>query len=289
MIWHAVIEKCMGTSTEIDCHAGLWGGPKYIHKWNNDPWYMDLTPDFILPDFILQPHDEEGEYPPDFYSRSLFHRSPTNYGLLNLREASPDINIELENNLISDFPFRFNCPVVLMHYLNTTPARQLNHLRSVIVELSGCDEDCCYKHVPVPWRSWSKSCGERWSAAIEHLPAAIKLINFELGWKPMHVGDGGYVNEMLAQLEIVGKKTQRLAPNAEITMTPLIFPSVCWTGDWVPLTGVRDPGALDPKSHDIKKWWREFREETKSEREEAWREFSEKTKSDLKVVGAGKW
>ena len=241
----------MDASMELDCYPSFWEGPKYTYKWNHGPLDIDMTPEIVL-----QPHDDQAEFGLNFHPRYLSQRSWQSNGVPQLREASPDINIEVENDLVSNYPFRFSCPVVLSRYLNTTDARQLNRLRSIVIELSGCCKQCCDRRVP--WRSWFKSCGQGWIAAIERLPAAIKLIKFELGWNCL------YLKEVLAQLEIVSKKTRRLAPNAEIKVSNL---RALRYRDRDILRDMID--EIEDHSEDYKKWWRESREKTKSQREEA--------------------
>ena len=241
----------MGASTEIDCHPSFWGGPKYTGKWNHGPLDMDMTPEIVL-----HPHDDGADIGLNFHSKCLFHRSWQSNGVPQLREASPDINIEVENVLASNYPFRFRCPVVLIRYLDTTSAREINRLRSIIVELSGCCKPCCNRRVP--WRSWLKGCIEGWIAAIERLPTAIKLIKFEIGWTYLDV----------AQLEIVAKKTQRLAPNAKIKVSDLpVLRSNHREILHRSLRSIID--EIEDHSEDYKKWWRDSREKIKSQREEA--------------------
>ena len=248
----------MGASVELDCYPTFWGSPKHTCIWNQGPLDMDMKPEIVL-----LPHDDEAEFGLNFHSKSLFHRLWQSHGLTQLREASPDVNIEVESVLVSTYPIRFRCPVVLMRYLNTTSTWQLNRLRSIIVELSACCEECCI--MCKPWRSWFKTCDEGWIAAIERLPAAIKLIKFELGWIYLYLGDQStYVNEMLAQLEIVSKKTQRLAPDAKIKVSDL---RALRFMDCDILRGITD--EIENHSEDYKKWWRESREKTQSQMEEA--------------------
>ena len=257
MIWHAAIEDCMGASTEISCYPGLWRGLKYTNEWNHGPLDMDLTPEIIL-----QPHNDETELRPNFHPRHLFHRTWQDTGVLQLREVSPDVKIEIENVLVSNYPFRFRCPVVLIRYLNTASARQLNRLPSIIVELSSYCEEGCDR--PVAWRSWLKARVEAWIAAVERLPAAIELIKFEIDWTYLYAGDPSrYINEVLAQLEIMSKKTQRLAPNATVKVSILRESGF---KDRDILRGITD--EIENHSEDYKKWWRESREKTKSQREE---------------------
>ena len=249
----------MDDSMELDCYPSFWGGPKHTYNWIHGPLDMDITPEIVL-----QPHDDKTNvgFGLNFYSKNLFDRSWQNNGIPQLRMASPDINVEVENDL-SNYPFRFRCPVVLRRYLDTTSARQINRLRSIVIELSGCCEQCCDRRVP--WRSWFKSCGEGWIASIERLPASIKEITFELGWNCSYLGDpSGYVNGVFAQLEIVGKKTRRLAPNAKIVVTDLR--AFRWK-DRDTLWDILD--EFDDHSDDYKNWRRESREKSKSQSEEA--------------------
>ena len=256
MIWHAAIEDCMRVSMELDCYPISWGEAKHTYKLEHGPLDIDITPEIVL-----RPH--EADLGLNFYPTNKFDRSWQSSGVLQLREASSGINIEVENNLVSNYPFRFGCPEVLMRYLNTASARQLNGLRSIIVELSRYCEPCCDRDVP--WRSWFKSCGQGWIAAIERLPAAIKLIKFELSWKCEYMGNQSvFANEMLAQLEIVTKNSQRVAPNAKIKVSDL---HGLGSKDRDILQDIRD--EIEDHSEHYKKWWKESREKTNSQREEA--------------------
>ena len=248
----------MDASMELDCYPSFWDRPNYTYKWNNGPLDIDMTPEFVL-----QPHDDEAEFGLNLSPKYLFQRAWQSNGVPQLREASPDINIEVENDLVSNYPFRFRCPVVLSRYLNTTDARQINRLRSIVIELSGCCEQCCDRRVP--WRSWFKNCREGWIAAIERLPAAIKSIKFELGWNYLYLGTPSeFGKEVMAQFEIVSKKTRRLVPNAEIKVSDLC---ALRYRDRDILRDMLD--EIEEHSEDYKKWLRESREKINSQREKA--------------------
>ncbi|KAM0804820.1 hypothetical protein BDR22DRAFT_554280 [Usnea florida] len=257
-IWHAAIEDCMDGSVELDCYPRFWGPapPKRPYKWKHGPMDMDMTLEIVL-----QPHDEQtyAGFGLNIYSKFLSHRSWQTNGIPQLREASPDVNIEVESVLVSTYPFRFSCPVVLRRYLNTASAWQMNRLRSIIIELSGCCRNCCDRHVD--WPTWFKSCGEGWIACIERLPPAIKSIEFQLGWNYLFLGcPSVYAREVLARFEIVSKYTRRLAPNAEISVsdTRALFGKHHKTLDDM-------VDEVEQHSEDYKRWFRESREKSKSQ------------------------
>ena len=247
----------MDGSMVLNCYPSSWVVLNHTYKWNYGPMDMNITPEIVL-----QPHDD-GEFGLNLHPKRLFQRSWQRNGVPQLRDASPELNIEVEDVLVSNYQFRFRCPVVLSRYLSTTSAWQVNRLRSIVFELSGCCRECCERRVP--WRPWFKNCRQGWIASLERLPAGIKLIKFELGWHYSHLGSPDvYVKEVLAHLEIMTKKTRRLAPDAEIQVSGQ---RALRYKDRDILRDIID--EIDDHSEDYKKWWRESHEKTKGQREEA--------------------
>ena len=184
-----------------------------------------------------------------------------NHGLMQLRHASPDLKIELDNVIVFASIFRFSCPVILWRFLNSSSAQQINSLRSMTIELSSCSRCCDYRPLHL------KSCFEAWIAIVEHLPATLQSLNLELDFEVLQLLNNDMSSpflkndKVMAQVEIIVNKIRRQTPNATISTGGL------WRRDDSKV--FQDMvDELDDYSEDYKNWWRESREEAMSQSEE---------------------
>lgn len=197
----------------------------------------------------------------DFPINASFKRPWGSNGVMQLRHASPDLKIELDNVIVFASTFRFSCPVILWRFLNSSSAQQINSLRSIAIELSSCSSCCDY--VPLNLNS----CFEAWIAIIEHLPATLQSLSLELEFIVLQLLNKDMSSplpnndKVMAQVEIIVKKIRRQAPNATISTG----------GPWLPTPSkiLQDMvDELDDYSEDYKKWWTESREKAMSQSEE---------------------
>ena len=249
----------MDTTDGVRCCRHDWEELEHIKSWKQGPLNM------IRSFSESAPHREVcGDNVFNFYNNPLFFQPWYSNGVIQLRHASPDAKIEIENVFVFTNDFRFSCPVVFGHFLNTLSARQITLLRSVTIELSCCYNCCLYP--PPRYHRLFEICCEAWIAVIERLPATVQSVTFELGWQglyltnPRWIHQDKYDNTAMALLGTMTKKTRRQAPNATISTVDR------YEWDREILQGLL--AELDEYSEDYKKWWRESREKTMSHKEE---------------------
>ena len=240
-----------------------------VEGWDPGPLMMTRSSS-SRPTFSAQPHSEV--CPDDMFNclTSIFYqRRWYRHDAMQLRHASPEAKIELDNVSLFASTFKFSCPMLLSHFLNSLSARQINLLRSIELELFDCQlcSDCCL-YLCIPCRGVYKSSSKAWIASIERLPATIQSVTFKFGQNQTSLADplSGLlccVDKVLALLELVTKRTRRLAPNAKISIGDLHDRR---GEDSQILQDVLD--EVDEYSEDYKRWWRESCEKTMSQSEE---------------------
>ena len=204
MIWCAVIEDYL--------QSGL--RKHYNELWDNqDSTRLKSPLDFGT---YLWDSPREHGVGEIFDLDSYDWRSPIDEGVMSLRFVSPQAKIELENAFISIHDFRFTSPERLEDFLSQLSACQRLLLRSITLKLS------------VPAYGWvhlrepTESEYRAWQAVIEHLPATLRSVIFQLGCPRFHpdMRIRG-LEEYVAVLEVLAKKVQRQAPRAKISVAPM--------------------------------------------------------------------
>lgn len=165
---------------------------------------------------------------------------------MELRFASPQVKIELENIFISTNVFRFFCPFMLDHFLDQFSACQGPQLRSIILQIFGCSESCSRGTDCI------RSDRQAWVAVIQRLPATLRFVTFELGRyrrpRGLQYKTLKDVKKGVALLENITKKAQRRAPRAKISLVGLDIQC----GEDRQYQHVMD--EVEPFSEDFKKW-----------------------------------
>ena len=148
------------------------------------------------------------------------HRGPD--FVMPLRLATADTKFEFDRIFLSTMIFRFSCHELLHQFLNELSVTQLSQVRSITIQIYGCNT-CLVKGTEPIYNNWGSACFQ--------LPSTLDSINFDLSnqtkvWNE----NGGFcasfrlprdpmiVKGAKEAMEFFRSQVRRIALEAEVTM-----------------------------------------------------------------------